>query len=192
MRLNATKSKPSVSNPLPTRNLSELRNTVITCLTGRYNIDHQLKNLANPFQFSELDIRTATDEHSEVWFCAKDACAALDVVCSESGTSATLENMSNNWLTVWKLQTIQGERDAVFINEAGLYHFIFRSNKPKAKEFANWVYETALPEIRRAGFFGTIDTKEQINISKQAVSISLQITRTKNAYRRRILQGRLR
>jgi len=25
-----------------------------------------LKTLANPFQFADLDIRTATDEHSEV------------------------------------------------------------------------------------------------------------------------------
>jgi prophage antirepressor-like protein len=93
---------------------------------------------------------------------------------------------------VWKLQPIQGERDAVFINEAGFYHFIFRSNKPKAKEFANWVCETVLPEIRRTGFFGTIDVKEQINISKQIVSISLQIVNTTNAYRLRLLQDWLR
>jgi prophage antirepressor-like protein len=153
-------------------------------------MEHQLKTLANPFQFSYLDIRTATDEHSEVWFCAKDVCIALDIVWS--GSSATLENMPENWLMVWKLQTIQGERDAVFINEAGLYHLIFRSNKPKAKEFANWVCKTVLPEIRRTGFFGTIDIKEQINISKQIVSISLQIVNTKNAYRRRLLQDQLR
>lgn len=153
-------------------------------------MEHQLKTLANPFQFSELDIRTATDEHSEVWFCAKDVCAALDIVWS--GSSATLENMPENWKGVLKLQTPGGEQDACFINEAGLYHLTFRSNKPKAKEFANWVCETVLPEIRRTGFFGTIDIKEQISISKQIVSISLQIVNTTNAYRRRILQDQLR
>jgi len=153
-------------------------------------MDHQLKTLANPFQFTDLDIRTATDENSEVWFCAKDVCATLDIVWS--GSSATLENMPDNWLMVWKLQTIQGESDAIFINEAGLYHLIFRSNKPKAKEFANWVCETVLPEIRKTGFFGTIDIKDQISISKQIDSISLQIVNTKNAYRRRLLQDQLR
>jgi prophage antirepressor-like protein len=153
-------------------------------------MNHQLKTLANPFQFSELDIRTATDEHSEVWFCAKDVCEALDIVWS--GTSATLENMPDNWLMVWKLQTIQGERDAIFINEAGLYHLIFRSNKPKAKEFANWVCETVLPEIRKTGFFGTIDIKDQISISKQIDSISLQIVNTQNAFRRKLLHDQLR
>ncbi|WP_432745738.1 BRO family protein [Methylobacter sp. G7] len=146
------------------------------------------KTLANPFQFTDLDVRTATDEHSEVWFCAKDVCAALDI----SWSSMTLENMPENWKGVIKLITPGGEQDAYFINEAGLYHLIFRSNKPKAKDFANWVCETVLPEIRKTGFFGTIDIKDQISISKQIESLSLQIVNTQNAYRRRLLQDQLR
>ena len=100
--------------------------------------------------------------------------------------------MPENWFMVMNLMTIKGERDTYFINEAGLYHLIFRSNKPKAKEFANWVCETVLPEIRKTGLFGTIDIKDQINISKQIESISLQITNTKNAFRRKLLQDQLR
>lgn len=153
-------------------------------------MDHQLKTLANPFQFTDLDIRTATDETGEVWFCAKDVCAALDIVWS--GASITLENMPDNWFMVMNLMTIKGERDAIFINEAGLYHLIFRSNKPKAKDFATWVCETVLPEIRKTGFFGTLEIKDQINISKQIESLSLQIINTQNAYRRRLLQDQLR
>jgi len=147
-----------------------------------------LKTLANPFQFSELDIRTATDEHSEVWFCAKDVCAALDIAWS----SMTLDNMPENWFMVINLITIKGERDAYFINKAGLYHLIFRSNKPKAKDFANWVCETVLPEIRKTGFFGAISIKDQISISRQIDSISLQIVNNKNAFRRKLLQDPLR
>ncbi|MDP3876275.1 MAG: BRO family protein [Methylobacter sp.] len=153
-------------------------------------MNNQLKTLANPFQFAELDIRTATDEHSEVWFCAKDVCIALDIVWI--GAQSNLENMPENWFMVWKLHTIKGERDAYFINEAGLYHLIFRSNKPKAKEFANWVCETVLPEIRKTGFFGIIDIKDQINIAKQIDSLSLQVINTNNAYRRKLLQDQLR
>ena len=148
----------------------------------------QLKTLANPFQFYDLDIRTATDEHGEVWFCAKDVCEVLDI----SWSSMTLENMPENWFMVINLITIKGERDAYFINEAGLYHLIFRSNKPKAKDFANWVCETVLPEIRKTGFFGAISIKDQINISKQIDSISLQIVNSSNAYRRKLLQDQLR
>jgi prophage antirepressor-like protein len=151
-------------------------------------MSHDLKTLANPFQFSDLDIRTATNEHSEVWFCAKDVCTALDI----SWSSMTLENMPENWFMVINLITIKGERDAYFINEAGLYHLIFRSNKPKAKEFANWVCETVLPEIRKTGFFGTLEIKDQISISKQIAALAAQITDTKNAFQRRLLMGQLR
>jgi len=146
-----------------------------------------LKTLANPFQFDDLDIRTATDEHSEVWFWAKDVCAALDIAWS----SMTLENMPENWFMVINLITIKGERDAYFINKASLYHLIFRSNKPKAKEFANWTCETVLSEIRKTGFFGTLSIKVRINISKQIESISLQIVNNSNAFRRKLLQDPL-
>jgi prophage antirepressor-like protein len=153
-------------------------------------MSHDLKTLANPFQFADLDVRTATDENGEVWFCAKDVCAALDIIWS--GASITLENMPENWFMVMNLMTIKGERDAYFINEAGLYHLIFRSNKPKAKEFANWVCETVLPEIRKTGFFGALEIKDQISISKQIAALAAQITDTKNAFQRRLLMDQLR
>jgi prophage antirepressor-like protein len=67
-------------------------------------MQHQLKALANPFQFSELDIRTATDEHSEVWFCAKDICTDLNI----SWSSMALENMPENWFMVINRITLKG------------------------------------------------------------------------------------
>lgn len=38
-----------------------------------------------------------------------------------------------------------------FLTEPGLYKLVFRSNKPSAERFQNWVYETVLPEIRMYG-----------------------------------------
>jgi len=148
----------------------------------------QLKTLANPFQFADLDVRTATDQHNEVWFCAKDVCVILDIEWS----SHTLDNMPENWFMVVKLTTIKGERDTYFINEAGLYHLIFRSNKPKAKEFANWVCETVLPEIRQTGLFGTLEVKDFISVAKQIDQLTQSIVETKNAFRRKLLHDQLR
>jgi len=34
------------------------------------------------------------------------------------------------------------------INEAGLYKLAFRSNKPEADKFTNWVTSEVLPQIR--------------------------------------------
>lgn len=149
-----------------------------------------LRTLANPFQFSSIDVRTATDESDNVWFCAKDVCSALDIVWS--GSSATLENIPDNWLMVWKLQTTHGEREAIFINEPGLYRLIFRSNKPKAVEFSNWVCEVVLPELRRNGVFGELDVKAEILLDKRIDELSHQLVSTKNAFRRKLLMDRLR
>ncbi|MGZ5056248.1 MAG: hypothetical protein ACXWAT_15090 [Methylobacter sp.] len=61
----------SVSNPLPAREACVTCPAVAACFNSGGNTAHQLKTLANPFQF--------TDEHSELWFCAKDVCEALDI-----------------------------------------------------------------------------------------------------------------
>ena len=43
----------------------------------------------------------------------------------------------------------------VFLSESGLYHAIFGSKKPEAKEFRRWVTETVLPSIRKHGVYMT-------------------------------------
>jgi len=96
--------------------------------TGDYHV-HDLKTLANPVQFTGLDVLTTTDSNNEIWFCAKDVCTIL--VIYWSGSEVTLQNMPENWKGVLKLTTPGGEQNANFINEANLYHLIFRSNKAK-------------------------------------------------------------
>ncbi|NBT76832.1 MAG: hypothetical protein EBT15_12905, partial [Betaproteobacteria bacterium] len=43
---------------------------------------------------------------------------------------------------------------ALYINEPGLYSLIFKSNKPQAQDFQDWVYEDVLTSIRRKGVYG--------------------------------------
>ena len=147
-----------------------------------------LRTLANPFQFSELDVRTAVDAEDNVWFCAKDVCGALDI----TWTTVTLDNMPNEWFMGLKLSTIKGEREAIFINEPGLYRLIFRSNKPKAVEFSNWVCAEVLPTIRKNGFFGVISGKDRLAYSKQIVDITTRLTITKDAMLHKMLVAELR
>jgi len=40
-----------------------------------------------------------------------------------------------------------------FLTESGVYKLIFKSNKPKAEEFANWVTDEVLPSIRKTGSY---------------------------------------
>jgi len=148
----------------------------------------QLNPLANPFQFNALDVRTAVDENNDVWFCAKDVCTILGITWS----GATLENMPESWVIMLPLNTIKGERDTNFINEAGLYFLIFRSEKPKAKEFATWVCETVLPSIRKNGFFGTVDLKTRLALGKEINAIVHQVVNSKNVFELNVLVPQLR
>ncbi len=148
----------------------------------------EFTTLANPFQFESLDVRTAVDGNQNIWFCAKDVCAVIDI----SWSSATLENMPEDWLMVMKLITIQGEREAYFVNESGLYWLIFRSNKPKAKAFANWVLGEVLPQIRKHGFYGSLPAKDYIAVVKQIADLTARLTDTKNAFTYQLLLNPLR
>lgn len=150
----------------------------------------ELRTLANPFQFTDLSIRTAIDEQDNVLFCAKDVFEALEIEWKGSGTS--LRNYPENWIYTLQYRGQRGTGDLLFLSEPGVYRVLFRSSKPQAVKFANWVCEEVLPEIRRNGFFGTVSLSEQVQISKQIDSLSEKIVGTKNAYRRKLLHDQLR
>lgn len=69
----------------------------------------------------------------------------------------TLEQMASQSKTgespVLEFDTPRG---LTFINEAGLYKLIFRSNLPKAEEFSDWVCEEVLPSIRKTGSYSLV------------------------------------
>lgn len=51
------------------------------------------------------------------------------------------------------------------INEPGLYKTIFRSDKPEAQKFANWVFCEVLPSIQAHGYYATPEVQEQLSFS---------------------------
>lgn len=61
-------------------------------------------------------------------------------------TNSAVQNMNTRKLNNF------GEN---FLTESGVYKLIFKSNKPKAEEFANWVTDEVLPSIRQTGSYGT-------------------------------------
>lgn len=71
----------------------------------------------------------------------------------------TLDSIPEDWKQMVKL-TINGSEGGVsdirrfsLINEAAVYKLAFRSNKPEADKFVNWVTGTVLPSIRRTGSY---------------------------------------
>ncbi len=82
-------------------------------------------------------------------FVAKDVCAALGLTWS----GATLAAIPDAWKGVLKLNTPGGEQEFVGITEAAVYKLAFRSNKPEAEQFTNWVAGDVLPALRKTGAF---------------------------------------
>jgi prophage antirepressor-like protein len=116
----------------------------------------------------------------------------LSLEISWSGGAKTLGNMPTPWQGAVNFTTPGGVQELVFINEAGLYRLIFRSNKPKAEEFANWVCSEVLPAIRKHGFYGKVPPKDYVAVVKLIAQLTQQIVETKNAFARTTLIKHLR
>lgn len=98
----------------------------------------------------------------EPWFVAKDVAFALDITWN----GKTLANIPNEWKGMRSFLTPSsgdrggGSQTLTVVNEAGLYKLAFRSNKPEADRFVNWVASDVLPSIRRTGSY-TVGQQEE-------------------------------
>jgi len=153
-------------------------------------IEHSLQSVPNSFVFTEHEIRTAIDEQGEVWFCAKDVFEALGITWK--GSKGSLVNCPDKWQMVCYLQTSYGQKETIFISEPAVYQTAFRSNKPEAIRFTEWVCEEVLPTIRKQGFFGTIPATMRLGYSQQIVKLTEKLTETKNQFARAVLESELR
>ena len=127
----------------------------------------------------EQPIRTALI-NDEAWFMGADVAQALgytkprnailEHVDSEDKKTINLQKLFKNQSSalnqggisnlnenVNKWEYTQGNPNAVFINESGLYALIFSSKLPQAKEFKRWVTSEVLPSLRKQGSYSCND-----------------------------------
>ena len=52
-------------------------------------------------------------------------------------------------------------KNAMYINESGLYCLVMRSEKPEANAFKRWVVAEVLPSIRKTGAYRILDLPQQ-------------------------------
>lgn len=122
------------------------------------------KNQAVPYLFKDQPVRAIAGHAGEVWFVARDVARVLDLAWH----GKILDSIPETWKGVRKLLTPSsgsrggGEQSVTVINEAGLYKLAFRSNKPEAEEFTNWVAFVVLPSIRKHGAYMTPQTIEDV------------------------------
>lgn len=82
---------------------------------------------------------------------------------TESAVRNHLSKMNEKQAVVLKNSTVRdkdirklhntGEK---FLTESGIYKLIFKSNKPDAEKFQDWVTDEVLPEIRKTGSYNSM------------------------------------
>ena len=102
-------------------------------------------------------IRTLNRD-GEPWFVGKDVATALGY---KDSVNALKSHVAEEDKGGWRIATQYGEREAVIINESGLYSLILSSKLDSAKRFKRWVTAEVLPSIRKSG--GYIAGQEEMS-----------------------------
>lgn len=104
-------------------------------------------NNIQTYDFQGNQIRSLVKEDDTIWFCYHDVCNILGLTNGRQ----FLPNLYENEKGVHKTYTLGGNQDLTFISESGLYKLIFKSKKPEAVKFQDWVTQEVLPTIRKDG-----------------------------------------
>ena len=112
------------------------------------------------FNFNQHGVRIVLDDGKEPWFCLTDVYKSLDI----SRTSRLFRELDPKGVADCHILTNGGTQKLKFINEPNLYRIIFRSNKPQALSFQDWVFAEVLPSIRKTGSYVARQTAyEELN-----------------------------
>lgn len=109
------------------------------------------------FDFRSMPVRVMGPAERPL-FVAADVCRALELT-NPTEALRFLEPDEKPTLSNPESRAGFGAQAFACVTESGLYALIFRSRKPKAREFRLWVTMEVLPQIRREGFYltNTID-----------------------------------
>ena len=108
---------------------------------------NQSPSLSDSFLFQEHPVRAQLDG-DQLWFVAKDVCGALGILW----TGHSLDSIPECWQRVVRFTTHRrGNQSFKCINEPAVYKLAFRSSKPRAEAFTNWIASEVIPAIRKTG-----------------------------------------
>src|SRR5574343_32908 len=108
-----------------------------------------------PFSFESSSIRVVTKEDGSWSVVAKDVAIALGYAAFNKHL---LDSVPDEWKGMNPIHTLGGVQDLLCLTESGLYHFLSRSDKPKAIPFQKWLAGEVLPSIRKTGSYNLPET----------------------------------
>lgn len=132
-----------------------------------------------PFEYHHKQIRTAFAD-GKIWFVAKDVCHALEIAWSS--TISTLGIIKPEWQRLMKFETAGGVQELRVICEAAVYRLVFRSRKPEAERFTEWVAEEVIPQIRKTGRYAPQHQDVLPLVAHMAVAVQKDMSKSINAH----------
>lgn len=132
----------------------------------------------NSFEFNGAGVRVF-DRDGAPWFVASDICRILGL---ENPTEALRGLQEGKKIT---LSNPEGNPRAgiphqfTAVSESGLYSLIFKSRKPEAEAFQEWVTGTVLPSIRKTGSYSVNAPKTYAEALRALADASEDIERRK-------------
>lgn len=127
------------------------------------------------FDFKSRAVRVVFNTSGEPLFCLADVGHALEIPRSSDLLQVERGDVKNETpkkrgalnpkgVHSLKTQTTSGIQKLTFISEENLYRIVFRSTKPEAINFQNWVFAEVLPTIRKTGSYTARHTAhEELN-----------------------------
>ena len=95
---------------------------------------------------------------NEPWFVGKDV---AEVLGYSNTMKAIRDYVKDNHKLAERIVLSGQNREAILIDEAGVYSLVMRSKLPKAEQFQEWVTSEVLPAIRKTG--GYINGSESMS-----------------------------
>lgn len=95
-------------------------------------------------KWNENEIRFIYHQN-EWWAVARDVCDALGIKL----VTRALSGLPQKGVHIMKTPTKGGIQEVNIINEQNIYRLIFKSRKPEAEQFQDWVYNM-LKQLRQA------------------------------------------
>jgi len=117
--------------------------------------------------FGEVRVK---EKDNDIWFAAVDICKILDI----GNSSDAVRRINHRWVDKIEVPHPQSDTKTLYVNavnEPGLYKLVFKSNKPEAEHFTDWIAEEVLPEIRQTGQFVAQPNSVEDLIIMQAKSV---------------------
>lgn len=138
------------------------------------------------FSFDLQEVRTIILDETP-WFIAQDVFKVFDIAWKRADS---LKNIPKSWKKLKRLDlsiyvSKQGPlapartrvvyNDTWLINESAVYKIAFRSDKPNADRFVDWVAGEVLPSIRKTGAYSVADSNSEFaDIIKRTLTLSKQ------------------